>query len=201
MYQGKQILRNIIILWIDLGLSPFLSSCQDPRMLLYCIDFRYITDVLTGGSLRWVILKWWSWKFSGTCWRANNVVNGVLCCLRVMMLLIFFPQKYYRKVKLVKKRKVGYEETSFTIFATIALFQKSLSFGGSHCPSWQPGESPWCNFAGRPLVSGTVLEGVLTLSYLHLTASEFAQLQGWVHVKGRIRRRFSVGQQFSYRQF
>lgn len=51
------------------------------------------------------------------------------------MLLIFFPQKYYRKVKLVKKRKVGYEETSFTIFATIALFQKSLSFGGSHCPS------------------------------------------------------------------
>ena len=30
-----------------MGLSYLLSCCQDPRKLVSCLDFRYITDVLT----------------------------------------------------------------------------------------------------------------------------------------------------------
>lgn len=46
MGQQKQPLRPTICLHIDLAL-PLLSCCQDPRTLLSCIDFRYITDALT----------------------------------------------------------------------------------------------------------------------------------------------------------
>ena len=45
--QRKQILRTETHLWTDVGLSILPSRRQDPRTLVSCIDFRYITDVLT----------------------------------------------------------------------------------------------------------------------------------------------------------
>lgn len=155
-----------------MGLSYLLSCCQDPRKLVSCLDFRYITDVLTEEEA-------YGESSPGTgSFLVHSYMEATgpsaLLSKRVIMLFIFSRNPAERS-SWGKKSEVGCEEILFIIFAIIVHFRVSPSLsvqGFASSPCSRPTDrwlsldaaASWCDLLGqsslRPLLGARLFLGL-----------------------------------------